>query len=173
MTRTLKAITRVLNGASGFTLVEVMVSVGIITLVATLAGAGIFQVTAIQRWWMVDVVAAKELRHATSWLTTDALKAQNVLDGGGGVLACTPPSDTVTLVFTDSNGSHSATYRLSGADLVRELDGGEQFIITDVVADSLKFTLCGTVLTFDVEVEADRDTTDSTSLRIMVRKLAP
>ena len=162
---------------SGFTLIELAVSVGITALVAGMAGAGIFQVLSIQRFWIDDVKATKELRNAESWFAGDALNAADVLDAGGvNRLTCSPDPvvNQVTLTWTDTTGTgHTAVYRVSGNALVRDFDssGVLQDVARGVVASSVSFSLCADVLSLDMDVLADRGTTESLDIRTLMRKL--
>jgi prepilin-type N-terminal cleavage/methylation domain-containing protein len=162
---------------SGFTLVEVMVSVGITALVSGMLGAGIFQVLSVQRFWTEDVKATKEVRNAESWFAGDSLNSNDVLDAGGlNRLTCAPDPkvNQVTLTWADTAGApHTAVYKLSGANLVRDLDssGILQEVARDVVASTVSFSLCGGVVSLDLDVLADRGTTESLDIRTLMRKL--
>ena len=151
--------------SSGFTLVEVVVSVGILSLAMGLVVGGLFQALGIQRFWFEDVVATKDLRHAGSWFSSDAPNAEtiDILDGA-------PPTEPVTLTWTDDNDvPHTVTYSLVESSLMRDFDGAQITLARRVV--SAGFALSGKVLTFDLEVEADRGGTESMSLQIYLRML--
>ena len=169
----LRALGRALSESAGFTLVEVLMAVSITSVAVGVIGSGIFQVTAVQRDWSDDTLATKDLRHVGSLFSSDALKAQNVLDDQGDVLACDPPADSVTLIYTDVGGAHSATYSSNAGALSREDESGNvnSIIGTGVVAGSVEFTLCEGLLTLELLVEADKGTTDTMTLRTYVRKL--
>ena len=143
-------------------------------------GAGLFQVHSVQLFWRDGVVATNELRRAGSGIAGDALKAQNVLVSPPPselVLPCNPgsPSSTVTLIRSDSDGAnvitHVVTYAVVGDELTRTYDGATMIIARDIVSDSVGFSLCNNVLTFDLTVNADRDNTESISLKTHIRKL--
>ena len=85
-----RPVRRILKDMWGFTLVELLVSISILTVVTGIFGAGMFQVLSIQRFWTDDVKAVREVRHAGSWFAGDALNATDVLDAGGDPLTCTP-----------------------------------------------------------------------------------
>ena len=59
----------------GFTLVEAVIAVSILSAGVGLIGTSVFQVLAVQRYWQDDMVASKDARHAASWVAEDALKA--------------------------------------------------------------------------------------------------
>ncbi len=156
---------RLLTSPRGFTLLEVLVIVGIFTIVTGLVGRNVFQTLSIQRFWREQVVATKELRHAGSIFAGDAVYAQitSLVDGAA-------PVTSVTLDWTDKTGvPHTATYTLSGNILFREYDGATISIARHVV--SAGFSLSGRMLTFDLEVEAEGDQTDSISHQVFLRRL--
>ena len=174
-----KALRRVAAGSSGFTLIEVVIAVGLVSLATGMIGAGLFRVTSLQRFWTDDVVATKNLRHAGSWFAGDALNAEDVLDSGGVTrLTCdpNPPVREITLSWIDTaGGSHTANYRVvvqNGQNHLERSFNGTQLTMSDrVVGNSLSFSLCGGSLTMLLAVEADRDSTEPLSLRTQVRKL--
>ena len=171
---------RSLAGARGFTMVELVVAVGLLTLATGMIGAGLFHVHSIQRFWRDDAVATRELRHAGSWVAGDALRAQNVLTAAPPsetALPCAPaaPSSTVTLIRSDSDGAsvvtHVITYAVSGGELTRTYDGATTTIARDIVSGSVGFSLCANELTFDLTMNADQGNTESMSLKTRIRKL--
>jgi len=88
------------QSSRGFTLIKLLISISILTVVVGIFGAGMFQVLSIQRFWTDDVKAVRELRHASSWFSGDALNATDVLDAGGATrLTCTssPSAEQVAL----------------------------------------------------------------------------
>lgn len=176
MTNWLKMIRRSLADSSGFTLVEVMFAVGIMSLAVGIVGDGIFQVISVRQHWADDAVATKDLRHAGSWFAGDALNAEDVQDANGDTLACAPPKSGATLIWTDANGaSHRAIYSASVDRLVRQDEDGNsvQVISGGVVENSVNFSLCGNLLTLDLEVKAERENTEAMILRTYLRKLKP
>ena len=54
----------ILSSSRGFTLVELLVSVSILTVVGGIFSAAMFQVLSIQRFWTADVKAIREVLHA-------------------------------------------------------------------------------------------------------------
>ncbi len=166
-----------LRASRGFTLIEVMVSVSIVSIVAAMFAGGLFQVLSVQRFWTDDIQATRTVRHAGSWFAGDALNATDVLDAGGVVrLTCTPiPAvQQITLTWTDVSGApHNVVYSVTGDEFLRDFDSnGTPLRMTDrVVLNSLSFTLCGNTLRATMEVLADRGTTDSLDLMTYLRKL--
>jgi len=173
----IKKARRILLAPSGFTLIEVVIALGLITTATGMVGSGIFRVTSIQRFWTDDMVATKSLRHIGSWFSGDALNAEDVIDSGGVLrLTCNPvaPESQVTLRWTSTDGTaHSANYAVVQDTLVRTFDGTQITLADRVVANSVSFTLCGQFLTIAVDVDADRNTTETLNLRTQIRKLQP
>ena len=192
---------RLLSRSSGFTLAETLVALSIMGLGMGLVGSGIFQSLVIERVWVDDVMATRDVRHAGSWLAGDAMNAQEVCDpatgeallpGGGAV-------DSVTLVwfqdFADmgvlpstlcddsSNFSYtrrSATFEVSGVELTRILiaDYGvgpvqeaQTRLSARVVSAGYRLSPSGDVLIFELEVQAEDGSTEYTSLETYLRRL--
>ena len=174
----MKNIRHILGSSRGFTLIELLISVTILTVVTGIFGAAMFQVLSIQRFWTDDVRAVREIRHAGSWFSGDALNATDVLDAGGvDRLTCTPsPSvQQVTLTWTDTSGTaHNVVYSVTGDELRRDFDsnGTPLVLASGVVANSISFTLCGNTLRVNMDVQADRNTTDNLDLITYMRKLS-
>ncbi len=178
----MKKIRQILRASRGFTLIELLISVTILTVVVGIFGAAMFQVLSIQRFWTDDVKAVREVRHAGSWFSGDALNATDVLDAGGtDRLTCTPSPavQQITLTWTDqSEIDHDAVYGVTGDELLREFftsgasNGTPLVMATGVVANSVSFTLCGSTLRLNMEVQADRGTTDNLDLITYMRKLS-
>ncbi len=160
-------LSRVVDGASpGFTLAEMLVSLSILGISTGLIGSGIFQAFALDRTWSDDVVATREVRHATSWFAGDALNAQqtDLVDGAS-------PVSSATLSWTVQGGvSHTAIYSLStDAMLIRDVDGSEIAVARKVL--SAQFSREGSVLKLTLEVQAAAGETELKSVEIYGRTL--
>ena len=172
-----KALKTILAGAGGFTLIELLVSLGLLTLATGMIGTALFQTHSIQRFWRDSVVATMELRNAGSTFAGDALRAEEVLlEAGGPALPCDAgnPKDSVTLVLRDGNGDRFVVYRIAGANpanLIRVDNGLMAIVARNIIPESVGFSLCNNNLTFDLELHADRDDTESFSLNTHIRKL--
>ncbi len=156
---------RLLKSPHGFTLLEAVISVGILAVVAGLLSASTFQVLSTQRTWRPNAIAVKELRHAGSVFAKDAFNASTttLMDLG------TPVAST-TLSWTDvTNSTHTATYYLddSGSALIRQFDGAELEVARNVV--SAEFSSSGKTVTFHLEVQAAQGNTKSSTLRTYLR----
>lgn len=149
----------------GFTLPEIAIVVGILSLGTALVGGGVFESLSVQRFWGDKVEATRELRHAQSWFAGDALSAKeiNLVDNA-------PPVNTVTLAWTSAAGvPRGASYSLSGTNLVRVFNGNQTILAQEVV--SVGFSRSGRVLNFTIEVSADRGGTKTLNLRTYLRAL--
>lgn len=165
--RWLKARLRsLLSGSSdGFTLAEVLVTVGLLSITMSLMGGSIFQALGIVRFWQDDAIATKELRHAIMWFSRDAPNAQatDLVDGA-------PPVSSVSMSWTDKDGvPHTAIYSLVANRLVRNYDGNE--ITVARIVDSVSFSRSGSILTLNLTVTASRDGTESKGLDAYARRL--
>ncbi len=187
---------RLLSTSSGFTLAETLVALSIMGLGLGLVGSGIFQSLVIERVWVDDVIATRDIRHADSWLSEDALNAHEVCDpatdtkltpGGGAVSSIrvvwyefTDPGDlpatycdgTLSASFT----RHETTYVVVGTELQRIIvtDGltiAQNSLTRRVVSAGFSLSASGDVLSFDLEVEAEEGGTEFTSLQTFLRKL--
>lgn len=160
-----QAIQRLPPTAAGFTIVEVLVAVSVLTLGAGLVGSSVFQVLSVDRYWRDEVVATREWRHAGSLFASDALNAETVSLVNGA-----PATTAVTFTWTTADGAaHTSTYGISGGALLRTLDANQMVAAEKVV--SLAFSRSGKTVTFDLEVQADRGGTDTMSLQTYLRKL--
>jgi len=162
-------------GSSGFTLIEVVIATTILSLTVGMIGSGIFQLLAVQRFWIDDVATTRELRHVNSWFAGDALNAEDVLDDTGTTqLTCNPSPAVrqVTLTWDDTQGtSHTANYAVSGGNLVRTEDGTGFELARRVVASSLSFSLCSNLLTLVMDAEVKPGEVETVTLRTYLRKM--
>ena len=120
----MKKMRNILRSSRGFTLIELMVSVTILTVVVGIFGAGMFQVLSIQRFWTGDVKAIRGVQHAGSWFSGDALTATDELDPVvEGRITCTPVQwlERITLTWNDEGGTpHTVVYSVTGGELQRD-----------------------------------------------------
>ncbi|MCH8186035.1 MAG: type II secretion system protein [Chloroflexi bacterium] len=160
-------LSRVRDRASrGFTLVELLVSLSILGISMGLIGSGIFRAFGLERTWSDDVVATREVRHATSWFAGDAPNAQqtDLADGAA-------PVSSATLSWTGQGEvSHVAAYSLSlDATLIREFDGATITVARRVL--SAHFSRQGSVLKLALEVQAAAGETEQKSVEVYGRTL--
>jgi hypothetical protein len=147
--------------------VEVLAATGVLALAAGLIGGALFQSLPLHRLWREEAVATKELRHAASWFSSDAARAQStdLTDGA-------PPATSVTLSWIALDGQpRSVTYSLSGDALVRTQDSSQLEVARRVT--SAGFSLSGKVLTLQLQVQAAGGQTEGIQLRSYLRRLQP
>ena len=153
------------GSSRGFTLVEMLVGVGIMGLAVGFIGAALFQTLGLSQAWSDDVLATKETRHAASWFARDALNAQTVDLADGA-----PPVSSVTISWTDQNDvAHTAAYAVVGDRLVRTLDGASITVARQVV--SVSFSRSAQVITFSLTVTAAGGATETNDLSVYARML--
>ena len=160
-------LSRVLDRASpGFTLAELLVSLSILGISMGLIGSGIFQAFGLERTWSDDIVATREVRHATSWFAGDALNAQqaDLVDGEA-------PVSSATLSWTGQGEiSHAVTYSLSPEEtLIRDFDGSKTTVARRVL--SAQFSREGSILKLTLEVQATAGETELKSVDVFGRTL--
>jgi prepilin-type N-terminal cleavage/methylation domain-containing protein len=155
-----------ISGSSrGFTLAEVVVSVGILGVMLSLIGGALFQALDVTRWWKDDVLSARDFRHAISSFSRDAPNAEttNLNDGG-------PASATVTMAWYDSNATlHTASYSLASGQLVRDYDGVQTIVARDL--SSVGFSHLGQVLKVSLTATDSEGVDHTKALDIYARRL--
>ena len=165
--RRIAALRRILSQPAGFTLVEVIVAVGLLGVVAILVADGTFQIVRSQRTWRENIISTKELRHAGSRFAGDALNAVTTT-----LTDLAPATNQITMHWTDTGQTfHSANYSLDGTTtpftLVRDLDGDQLELARRVV--SVGFSRSGKTIIFDLEVQAADDATVTSTLTTFLR----
>jgi len=158
----LGTVRKLLVQTSGLTLVEVVVALGILSIIGVMVTNGTFQIVRIQGTWRAEVIATKDLRHAGSYFAGDVMNAVTTT-----LVAGVSATTTVTLHWTDtSNTFHTAKYSLSGTSmpyvLLRQLDGGQQEMAREVEAAG--FSRSGDTIVFDLTVQSSGGSTRSASL---------
>ena len=104
------SLKKVLTGRGGFTLIEVVVGVTLLSSVSVMVMIASFQVVNSQRSWRDDVTATKELRHMGSWFARDSINTMTTTLADG-----LSDNASTTIHWTDVDGVfHTATYSLSG-----------------------------------------------------------
>ena len=190
-------LNRFLRRSRGFTLVETLSAVSIMPMMLGLVGGGIFQSLSIERFWLDDVVATREVRHAESWFAGDAMNAEEVCAAGVELAPGATSIGSVVLVRYEIIGSgalplglcrlvvdttqydlFTTTYTLTGTSLTRTTEknavGSSQQTITLSKrisgADFIRSTV-GDLITVQLDVNAERGATESSSLAIFLRRL--
>lgn len=142
---TLKGFIRGLRGKSGFTLVELMVSVSIFSLVMVICMGSIITVLDANRKSQNMRAVMDNLNSSLEGMTRTIRFGTNYHCGSTGTL--TQPLDCVngnSSLTTLSSGGVSTTYSLSGGRIIRS-EGGNNYYVTspDIVVQSLTFYVLG------------------------------
>ena len=190
-------INKILHRSRGFTLVESLMAVGIMTMMLGLVGGGIFQSLSIEKFWLDDVVATREVRHAESWYAGDAMNAEEVCASGAELAPGATSSGTVMLVWYEIIGGGSlpltvctlavetaqynlftVTYALAGSTFTRTKEKNAVVASQETITLSKRITradfirsAAGDMLTLELDVSAERDGTESSSLSVFLRRL--
>lgn len=98
--------------AAGFTLVELLVVLGILTLITGTLLLILNQVFNIPRWGNAQLAVDSDLRNAALWLVRDANESVEFTGTAG---SCVP--------FTFTTGSEQYGYTLNGETLERQAGG--------------------------------------------------
>ena len=153
-------------------MIEVVVALGILSMVVGLAGSEIFQLLSFQRNWQDDMTATVDMRRAGSRFAGDAINAEDAKDSLGVRVDCNGTS-SVALSWTETaDVSHTATYSIVGDSLIRDFDGQQNEMARRVVAGSLQVSLCLQLLSMDLQVEGGRGRIENIRLQTYMRKLA-
>lgn len=109
-------------GQQGFTLADLLVSMGVMGLVVTLVGNGIFQGINLSDKVSDGFLAQSDTRTPVFWLARDIAMAYSttLVDGAAPVTSAT---FTWTDYFGDASTAHSLSYALVGTELQRTYDG--------------------------------------------------
>ncbi len=132
-----------LKRSEGFTLVEVLLAVGIFALVAATLSGTLFQVVEQTRLINGRVSAMNDLRIAGSWLTRDGERTEStdLVDSAASVAS-------MSLSWTDGGTPSTSSYYLSGTELKRDHDGAIISVARNV--SSVEFSIVGSLITVDV-----------------------
>ncbi len=140
---------------AGTTLAEIVIAVGIMSVVLPTVGSQLFSALSIGQAWQNDIGATVTLRQASNYVMRDAVSAQAISLG-----VASAPADTVTLTWQDTSAvDHTVVYALSGSKLIRTLDSVSLAVARDV--NSVVFSRSSDLLTFVLVVDGASGTTDT------------
>lgn len=188
---------RILRRSRGFTLVDSLIAVGIMTMMLGLVGGGIFQSLSIEKFWLDDVVATREVRHAESWFSGDALNAEEVCVSGAELAPGATSASNLTLVSYETIGGGSlpltsctlavdtaqynlftSTFALTGTSLTRTTEkngvpGSQQTntLSSRITRADFVRSAAGDVLSLQLDVNAEKGGTESSNLDTFLRRL--
>ncbi len=132
-------IVSLLQDSRGVTLMELMVSLAILSAVLGVLGTAFTQAL-ITRMTVSDAsLAITEQRKSLSWFAEDVKGAKSAVLGGCG-------SATLTLNWDEYSGPdlipHNICYSVAGDRLMRNYDGTAYPIARNVVPGSVSFSVC-------------------------------
>ena len=102
----------------GFTLVEILVALGIAALITSVIGTAIFQILDRSARGGETVRALNDIQNAGQWLYLDGERAETT-----DLIENDPPVNSMILNWVADGQSHTATYTISGTELERDHNG--------------------------------------------------
>ena len=152
-----------LRNHKGFTLVEVLVSVAILSIILGTIGAAFFQSVSTQGTIVADGLAINEARKGLSWFAPDVRMAQHAEVDVNGVLSLTWTDD-----FAFKFECHTSRYELVDDTLNRTYDDTTHTIARRVVSVTFTSVLPppepANTVTIELEVETGPGTTETVSM---------
>jgi len=128
----------------GFTMVELLISIGILGIMAPLLAFALFQILTFTERGRAGFEAQADTRNASTWMSQDIMMAQGtdlVVGTPIGDPDCgTPVGFTWTDYFDDRNTNHEVTYCLDGNDLKRTYDDAELVIARNIASVTFEAT---------------------------------
>jgi len=158
------------SSSLGFTLTEVIIGMGILTVVTGTAGVATMQTLESRTMEREDSLAAFELRKGLSWVAEDASMAatSDLLDGG-------PSASSVVInwidKFQDAGTAHTASYVVVNGSLIRSYDGVAHPVARRIVSAS--FSRSGKTVTAQLEVRVNSQTTRQLTVKTIMRAASP
>ncbi len=139
-----KVINRLFSGQRGFTLVEMIVALGIMGVIVPSLGLAIFQMTNFTSRGNAQLATNDDMGVSMRWLDRDIQMAQTT-----DLVDAAPPVSSMTLNWTDEFGRaaapHTTVYSLVGTELTRTYDGNTHSIAREV--SSVQFSIQSKLLT--------------------------
>jgi prepilin-type N-terminal cleavage/methylation domain-containing protein len=164
-------LTKFLKDPRGFTLVEMLVGITLLSITMSTIGAGLFRALGTQSSVVDDGLAINELRKGLSWFAGDVKMATSTNLAIGGAT-----SSSVTLSwkdqFNDVDITHTSTYDLVDDRLVRTYTSNATSTSHTIAhrVISVSFSLNGTsTVVAEVEVDARPGATRTLSLSTIMR----
>jgi len=144
---------RLLVGQRGFTLVEVLVALGIMSVIGSVLVGSLYQMSNFTSRGNAQLAVGGDIRSSTQWLAKDMqmTKTTDLVDGA-------PAVSSLTLNWSDEFGgastAHSAGYALVGTELRRTYDGATHTVARNVTA--VDFSLQGKLITVTLTSTDDK-----------------
>ena len=102
----------------GFTLVEVLIALGIAAMITGALSTAIFQILDRSARGGETVRALNDIQNAGQWLYLDGERAETT-----DLIENDPPVSSMVLNWVADSVSHTASYSISGTELVRDHNG--------------------------------------------------
>ena len=109
-----------INTKKGFTLVEIVLAMGITALITGVLGTAIFQIFDRSASGQNTLRALSDIQNAGQWIYLGGEKAE-----ASNLVNDAPAVNTMTLSWNTENTPHTAIYALTGSQLVRNHNGVE------------------------------------------------
>lgn len=104
----------------GFTLVEILLAMGITALITGVLGTAIFQIFDRSASGQDTLRALSDIQNAGQWIYLDGEKAETT-----NLVNNDPPVSSMTLTWSSEGTPHTATYTFSNTELIRNHNGVE------------------------------------------------
>ncbi len=104
-----------LRGQRGFTLVETLLAIGIAAVITGTLATAAFQIFDKSARGQTVLRALQDIQNAGRWIYRDGERAATT-----DLVDAAPPVDSMSLSWTDDGQPHTATYSLSGTELIRD-----------------------------------------------------
>ena len=139
----------------GFTLVELLVAIGIMSVLAVVLGGVVQQMAAVPEQSNDQVEALHAVQNTIHWIGKDAVSAKSAVGG-----------NSLVLTFPDNS---QITYQKQGSDLYRYLNGENISIARNVT--ELNFTVENRTITIDITAapESRWDISESQIYQVAMR----
>lgn len=102
----------------GFTLVEILMALGIAAMISGVIGTAIFQILDRSARGGEMVRALNDIQNAGQWLYLDGERAETT-----NLVENDPPVTSMVLNWVADGQGHTASYSISGTELVRDHNG--------------------------------------------------
>lgn len=123
----------------GFTLVELIVTIGIMGMLAMVLGMVVQQFASVPEKSNDQVEALHAVQNAIQWVGTDGVAAQSAVGG-----------NSLVLTFPDNS---QVTYEKQGTDLYRYSQGGSVSIARNIT--NLSFTVSSRTIVMNITAAPD------------------
>lgn len=127
----------------GFTLVEILIALGIAALITSALGTAIFQILDRTAKGGETVRALNDIQNAGQWLYLDGERAETT-----DLIENDPPVSSMVLNWVTDGVSHTATYTISGTELERDHNG----VVTTVAryVSNVDFSISNRLITVNM-----------------------